>query len=129
MQASDSLNVTYGATAGEGGFEELIRGLDIAIKSAPNDRATLQDALTAMNQAEQDIPGIRTRIGAAQSTLDSINRMHDDFTTYTQKSIGDIENVDVTEALTKIQNDFTGLQASYMTINNLAQLNLMNYLR
>lgn len=129
VQASDSLSVTYGVTAGEGGFEELIRGLDIAKKAAPNDTAALQDALKAVSQAEQDIPDIRTRIGAAQSTLDSINTMHSNFTTYTQKSIGDIQNVDVTEALTKVQNDSTGLQASYMTINSLSQLNLMNYLR
>ncbi len=129
VQASDSLSVTYGVTAGESGFEELIRGLDIARKAAPGDRAALQDALDAIDQAEQDIPNIRTRIGSAQSTLDSIDQMHTDFTTYTQKSIGDIENVDVTEALTKVQNDSTGLQASYMTINTLSQLNLMNYLR
>ncbi len=129
VQASDTLNVTYGATANEGGFEELIRGLDIARKAAPGDTAALQDALAAVNQAEQDIPNIRTRIGASESTLASINTMHGNFTTYTQKSIGDIENVDVTEALTKVQNDSTGLQASYMTINSLSQLNLMNYLR
>ncbi len=129
VQASDSLSVTYGATAGESGFEALIRGLDIAVKAAPNDRAALQDALAAVNQAAQDIPNIRTRIGAAQSTLDSINKMHNDFTTYTEKAIGDLANVDVTQALTKIQNNSTGLQASYMTINTLSQLNLMNYLR
>jgi flagellar hook-associated protein 3 FlgL len=129
VQASDSLSVTYGVTAGESGFEELIRGLDLAAKSAPNDRAALQDALATINRAQQDIPEIRTQIGAAQSSLDRINSMHDDFMTYTVKAISDIENVDVTEALTKIQNDSTGLQASYMTINTLSQLNLMNYLR
>ena len=129
VQASDSLSVTYGVTAGELGIEELIRGLDLARKSAPTDRATLQDALATINQAQQDIPAIRTEIGSAQSSLDRINKMHDDFTTYAEKSIGDIENVDVTQALTKIQNDSTGLQASYMTINTLSQLNLLNYLR
>ena len=128
-QADDALTVSYGVTADQGGFEKLIRALDIVKKSPPSDRAALQHALDVVDQALKEIPDIRTKIGSAQSLLDQINKRHSDLQLYTEKSIGDIQNIDAAEVMTKLQSDSTSLQASYMAINTLSQLNLLNYLR
>jgi len=129
VQADDSLSVSYGVTADEGGFEKLIRALDIVKKSPPTDRTALQHALDVVGQALNEIPDIRTKIGSAQATLDQVNKSHSNFQLYTERTIGDIQNVDTAEVMTRLQSDSTSLQASYMAINALSQLNLLNYLR
>jgi flagellar hook-associated protein 3 FlgL len=129
IQADDSLTVSYGVTADQGGFEKLIRALDIVKKSPPTDRAALQHALDVVDQAITEIPDIRTGIGTAQSMLDQVNKRHSDFQLYSEKSIGDIQNVDAAELMTRLQADSTSLQASYMALNTLSQMNLLNFLR
>jgi flagellar hook-associated protein 3 FlgL len=128
VQADDSLSVSYGITADEGGFEKLIRALDIVKKSPATDRTALQHALDVVNDALTEIPDIRTRIGTAQSMLDQVNKRHADFKLYTEQSIGDIQNIDAADAMTRLQTDSTSLQASYMAINTISQLNLLNFL-
>ena len=129
VQADDSLSVNYGVTADEGGFEKLIRALDIVKKSPPSDRAALQHALDVVGQALTEIPDIRTKIGTAQSMLDQVNKRHSDFQLYSEKTIGEIQNIDAAEVMTRLQSDSTSLQASYMSISTLSRLNLLNYLR
>ena len=98
-------------------------------KSPPTDRAALQHALDVVGDALNEIPDIRTKIGTAQSMLEQINKRHADFQLYTEKAIGDIKNVDAAEVMTKLNADSVSIQASYMAINKMSQLNLMNFLR
>jgi flagellar hook-associated protein 3 FlgL len=119
----------YGETADNPAFEKLIRALDIVKKSPPSDRAALEHALAVANQALDEIPDVRTRIGTAQQTLEQINKRHDEFLLYTEQSVSDIQNVDVAQTMTKLNADSVSLQASYMSINTLSQLNLMEFLR
>lgn len=128
VQSDDSLAVNYGVTADEGGFEKLIRALDIVKKSPSSDTTALQHALDVVGQAINEIPDIRTSIGTAQSMLDQVNKRHSDFQLYSEKTIGDIQNVDAAEVMTHLQSDSTSLQASYMAISTLSQMNLLNFL-
>jgi flagellar hook-associated protein 3 FlgL len=129
VQADDNFSVTYGVTADEAGFEKLIRALDLVVKSPPTDRTALDHALAVLNEALDEIPDIRTRIGSSMSSIDQVNKRHTDVQTYTEQTISDIQNVDVALVMTKLNSDSVSLQASYMSINTLSQLNLMNYLR
>ena len=128
VQSDDSLTVNYGVTADQGGFEKLIRALDIVKKSPSTDTAALQHALDVVGQAINEIPDIRTSIGTAQSMIEQVNKRHADFQLYSEKSIGDIQNVDAAELMTRLQGDSTSLQASYMAISTLSQMNLLNFL-
>jgi flagellar hook-associated protein 3 FlgL len=129
IQADDTLTVDYGVTANEGGFEKLIRAIDIVKKSPPTDRAALQHALDVVGQAITEIPDIRTSIGTAQAMLEQVNKRHSDFQLYSERTIGEIQNVDAAEVMTRLQADSTSLQASYMAISTLSQMNLLNFLR
>jgi flagellar hook-associated protein 3 FlgL len=129
VQADDTLSVNYGVTADETGFEQLIRAIDIVKKSPPTDRAALEHALAVVGDAMSAIPDIRTKIGSAHAVIDEVNKNHDEYQLYAERSIGDIQNVDVAEVMTKLNSDSVSLQASYMAINTLTQLNLMSFLR
>jgi flagellar hook-associated protein 3 FlgL len=129
VRADLNFDVVYGETADSPAFEKLIRALDVVKKSPPSDRTALEHALAVANEALDEIPDVRTRIGTAQQTLAQINKRHDEFLLYTEQSVSDIQNVDVAQTMTKLNADSVSLQASYMSINTLSKLNLMEFLR
>jgi|LNFM01.1.fsa_nt_gb flagellar hook-associated protein 3 FlgL len=130
-QAAENYDVSYGATADEPGFEKLMRALKLTntVTMDPLDRARLNDALDLVNQAIQEIPDITSRIASAQTVLDKVTTDNDDLKVYLNQSVTDITGIDVTEVMTRLTQDQTLLQASYMTISSLSKLNLASYLR
>lgn len=129
VQADVNYSVQYGINADEPGFEEAIRALHEVIIGTPNDKATMNDALGIVTQALNDVSDIRTKIGAARSALQDVNSRLDQYQLYSEKTISDLENVDVTETITRMNQDQTAIQASFMTLSRLSQLTLTNFLR
>ncbi|MGE5537905.1 MAG: flagellin [Gemmatimonas sp.] len=130
-RAADNFDVTYGVTADEGGFEELIRSLQLASTTTVSptiDRNRLKDSLDVLNEAIGDLPAIAARIGAAQSAIDQSSAEHNALSTYLDQSITDIKAVDVPMALTQLSSDQTVLQAAYMTTVRLNGLSLVQYM-
>jgi flagellar hook-associated protein 3 FlgL len=131
-RVDDNYDLSYGVTADQPGFEELIRSLRLAADAnvgPPQDRNRLEESLRVVKQAVQDIPNITSQIGSAQAAIQNIQSKHTDFKQFADKAIGDISNVDVTEAMTKLSEDQTTLEASYQVIAHLAQLNLSQFLQ
>ncbi len=130
-QAAENYDVSYGATADEPGFEKLMRALKLTntVTMDPLDRDRLNDALDLVNQAIQEIPDITSRIASAQTVLDKVTTDNDDLKVYLNQSVTDITGIDVTEVMTRLTQDQTLLEASYMTISSLSKLNLASYLR
>jgi flagellar hook-associated protein 3 FlgL len=129
VRADESFDLQYGINAGEAGFERTIRALHLTITGTPNDRATMEHALAVTSQAIDDLADVRTRIGVTRATLSRVNQMHEDFLLFSEKTISDIENVDITKAITNMTADQVVVEASFLTISRLAQLTLTNFLR
>lgn len=129
--ADDDLDVTYGVRANASGFEKLIRSLRLAqtTVTSPLDRTRLEEALRLAEEAVNEIPDIRTGIGASIKTLELANTIHTDALLKAQGTVGDIENVDVAAAMTKLSNDQLHLEASFMVLARLSSLSLLNFLR
>jgi flagellar hook-associated protein 3 FlgL len=131
-RAADDYDISYGVTANDPAFEKIIRALQLTatVTTSPTlDRDRLQDALNLANDAVNTLPTIRSRIGATQNALDAANDDHADMSTYMDQTILQLTSVDVTEAASRLASDQLTLQASYMTISQLSQLSLANYLR
>ncbi|MCH8098448.1 MAG: hypothetical protein IID53_15420 [Proteobacteria bacterium] len=132
VRAADDFDVTYGVTADEAGFEELIRALQMARTASTSptiDRLRLQEALAVVNKAIADIPNIRSRIGASLNALDKAEVGHRDMLIFVEGTISDIENVDIPATVARMTLDQVLLQASFLTIARLRDLSLTNYLR
>ena len=93
------------------------------------DRDRLQEALVVVNQAIDNLPVIRSRIGSAQRAIEQANDSLQDMSLYLDESITDLKAVDIPLAVTKLTNDQVILEASYMTVSRLSTLNLANFLR
>lgn len=129
VQADDNLQVTYGVTAGDAAIEAGIRALHLGVTQGPTDRVALNHALDVLNVALDTLPDVRTRIGAARTALENTNKVHDDYLQYVAQNVSDIENVDVTDAVSRMNNAQLSLNASYLTVSKLSQLSLLNFLQ
>jgi len=130
-RVDDNYDLTYGITANESGFEQLIRSLRLAATTnvgPPSDTNRLNEALGVVQQAIQNIPDITSRIGSAQAAMQAVQAKQTDFKQFADQTIGDLSNVDVTQAVTKLSEQQTTLQASYQVLARLSQLNLAQYL-
>ena len=130
-RADENVTVNYGVTADETGFEELIRALHIAanVTTAPvPDTNRINEALRVAELAVNDIPPIIARIGGSRAALESATKSHDDRMLYTQQTISDLENVDVTEAITLMSQDEITLEASFAMLAQMRSVSLLNFL-
>jgi flagellar hook-associated protein 3 FlgL len=130
-RAADNFDVTYGVTADQPGFEELIRSLQLtatAITSPTVDTARLNEALDVANKAITDLPTIRSSIGASENAISSATDEHNTMATYLEQNITDIKSVDVPSALTQLSSDQTVLEAAYMTTVRLSGMSLASYM-
>ena len=129
VQADENFTVTYGTHAGELGFEQAIRAMHMVIIGPPNDRATLDEALRVVDQSIDQISDIRTQIGASRAALENVNKRLDDFLLFSEQTISELENADITQVVTNMNSDQIAMEASYSIISSLRNLSLTNYLR
>lgn len=126
----ESFDISYGVTADNSGYEQLIRALRLAADATlvPQDQNRLEEALRVVNGAVQEIPNITGQIGSARAVIESIGNKHTDFKQFADKAVGDLANVDVARAVTLLTQDQTTLEASYQVVARLTQLSLANFL-
>ena len=130
VRADAEREVTYGMTADRPGFEELIGALRTALAGdASDDRALLESALELVNAALPKVADYRSELGAGQAALERINLGHGDAEVYLERQISDIENVDLTEAITRMSQDQMVIESAMATIARLNQVTLADYLR
>lgn len=130
-RVADDFDVTWGVTADEAGFEQLMRALHLTNTTTTSptiDTARLQEALNVVNEAIDNIPTIRSRIGSSLRSIESANSSHNDLKIYMEETITDIKGVDIPLAVSKMTNDQTLLEASFLTVSRLSSLSLSNFL-
>jgi flagellar hook-associated protein 3 FlgL len=130
VRTAETFETTYGITADEPAFEEMLRALSYMDYAGANlDNTVLTEAFTMMKSAVDGLSDIRGRIGASSKVLEAAKSGHQDYLTYTTNLVSTLEDVDVAEATTRLAQDEVQLQASYLSISRLSQLSLLNYLR
>jgi flagellar hook-associated protein 3 FlgL len=130
VRADDNREMTYGMTADQPGFQELIGAMRAAIEGdGSNDKTLLNNALDLLNSAMPKIDGYRSEIGARESALDRINNGHADAQLYLEKQVSDVQDVDMTDAITRMTQDQMVVESSMATIARLSQLSLVDFLR
>jgi flagellar hook-associated protein 3 FlgL len=130
VRADTEREVAYGMSADRPGFQELIGALRTALAGdASDDRAMLESALALVNSALPKVADYRSELGAGQAALERINRGHGDAEVYLERQISDIENVDLTEAITRMTQDQMVIESAMATIARLNQVTLADFLR
>lgn len=134
-QVDDNLNLSYGVTANNPAFEQVMRVLNFFANSGPLDQNNATDVAN-VNQAQQMLTSAGTSlqqltatIGMQQSQLNDLLQAHQSSLALAQGSIADIEKADPATVITKLNALQTQLESSYQAISILQNLSLANYIK
>jgi flagellar hook-associated protein 3 FlgL len=130
FKASDDKTITYGVTANGSAFEQAIRALSLGVNASedPVDQDALTEAYDLVNAALDDLLVSQTKLSSAASAIDSELDMQTDIQVRLEAMTSDIKEVDVAEALSRMETLQTQLEASYSAVSRINGLNLFDYL-
>ena len=131
VRADENITVDYGVTAAAGGFEKLIRAVFVTMEASQPGAVNLDDlenALSFVTAAIDEIPNIRSEIGSSRATLENLMTSHGDTILLADRTIGEIEKPDLAEAATLLAQNATQIEASFATLSRLNQLSLIEFI-
>ncbi len=137
----DGLDIDYTVTANESGFQDLLKvmgfleNLEYPDPNDPSIFATetefyqaLDDFSDILYGAVQNIEKSQVRLSYAHSTINNTKERLNEESIFLSEIVSNIEDVDITEAITKLQQVELQLNASYQTISKTSELSLVNFI-
>lgn len=111
------------------GFQALIGGLRGLINGdIVDDEAILENSLGLINDSINLMADYQADLGVRQNQLDRINQSHTDAEIYIEVRISEIEDIDLTEAITRLSRDQILLESAMATLGRLSRMTLAEYL-
>lgn len=104
-------------------IDDLIAGLNT------NDIPAIQRAMGETSTMQQGLSDSLAAVGAAGNKLDNQQAIAEENLLRMKSLLSDVEDVDLTEAITQMQKDMLSLQAGQTAFAKMAELNLFNYIR
>jgi CRISPR/Cas system CSM-associated protein Csm2 small subunit len=144
-QVDGSVSVSYGATANESAFRNLLQNMAVyaAVTTTvdptdPNGQNLANAQIAALNDrvnsnlavkpSTTSVEDIEAQFAGAQSATASATTRQKQTTTMAQTMLDSIEGINDDEVAAKVLALQTSLQASYQTTASLYQLSLLKYL-
>lgn len=128
VRVSDSQTVSYGVTADNPAFEEVLRAMNLVANNSPLSTTTLNEALNLSVDSVDKIGVVQTHISNASASIESASTYQTDYQTYAQTLGSDLTSVDVAAVTAKLSTYQAQLTASYAAIAKVQSLNLASYL-
>ena len=129
----DSLTVSRSRT--EDVFSTLNKMIN-ALDAAPTTDAgrakfnsDMAQVLQQLDQTQEHLSGVRASVGARMSTLDNATDLRENQKVELQRATSDLRDLDYPSAITKMNQQLTGLQAAQASYSRISQLSLFDYLR
>lgn len=88
----------------------------------------LKNQLQTLTTAVDNLRTNQVKNGLAFERLEVVQQQHTDSVVFLETFISDLEDVNIAEAVTRLNNDQVALEASYQTISSLNQLTLLRFL-
>lgn len=91
-------------------------------------RTFLGDAQQALTRATDALDREVGGLGTVGKRLDGIENAHEDLSVHLQRGVSDVEDVDMAEAITKLQLVMSQLEASYRVTSSVNRVTLNDFL-
>ncbi len=133
VQAGDQFTVD--ASRNQDVFQtltNLINTLGISPSNVANEaqlQQGLQQALGDIDQAIGNTISLRTTVGTRQNSLDSADQESESTKLVLQQTLSEVEDLDLTDAISRLTFEITSLEAVQATFARVQQLSLFNFLR
>jgi len=127
----DGLNITYGVSADEKGFQTLVQAFRMARVAASNPgkyTEYIDKSRELMSQASDQRRSIHSKVASDLATLENTKTTHTAANATLTERIAGIEGIDPTEVAARLSTAMNTLQASYTVAGQTKKLSLLNYL-
>jgi flagellar hook-associated protein 3 FlgL len=118
-------------------FREILRSLATAsnLSFDPNNPASFSDFQSLLNTTRTSLDSAAKLVdnhvgilGSASARMKALDTQHDETTVTLKQGVGDVEDVDMAETISKLQLVQTQLQASYKVTATLQKVNLIDFI-
>ena len=118
-------------------FQEILRSLATAANLTydPKNPASFNDfqtmlttTRTSLDAAAKSVDNHVGILGSASARMKALDTQHDETTVTLKQGVGDVEDVDMAETISKLQLVQTQLQASYKVTATLQKVNLIDFI-
>jgi flagellar hook-associated protein 3 FlgL len=130
LKISDTLVANYGITANENAFMELIAALHNMIDAKNlNDPTRYDTALDQLNSAKDKLGNLISTLGNNQMIVNTQVSLDTDKNLHLNELIQEIEDTDLTYALSKLAAVQNNLQAAYMLLVKANSVTLADFIK
>jgi flagellar hook-associated protein 3 FlgL len=130
----NGVNLSYGIRADDPAIRTVLNaifalaGTNLSTTTDAGFREIASRAAADLALGSQGVTTIASNLGVKQQTLQATEDRHSNFQTAIQTQLSDIQDVDMTEAITRLTQTQTQLQASFQLLSSLKSLTLSNYI-
>lgn len=128
VRVSNSETVSYGVTADNTAFEQVLRAMNLVANTSPLTTTTLNEALDLSASSVSALGVVQTRISNAASSIEKASASQTEYQTYAQTLGSSLTSVDVAAVTASLSTYQAQLTASYAAIAKVQSLSLASYL-
>lgn len=150
QQVDDNRTIELGVYASDPAFDKAFRALALIAQGTYGTAGSLENNMERVEQARDliqdalsrnttgpgpfgveeagDLDQLRAKVGVGMNMIATTNEKHTAFSGFLEMRIIGLENVDKTEAITRLLDDQTALEASYKALTTVRGLSLLNYM-
>ncbi|MDB2414683.1 flagellin [Rickettsiales bacterium] len=129
VRSSDTQEVEYGILANESAFQKLIGAIHLGMDGHTNEDDTkLSQSMDMINEAIVELTSVRTSASSTITNIDNTIINLENTQQLISENLGEVGNVDIVEASTRLSELDAIVQASFLAYNRLSRLQLSNFL-
>jgi flagellar hook-associated protein 3 FlgL len=114
-----------GGSTGVGFFQSLNDLID-AVKGS--NRVAIQRGISEIDTLQQGLSNATAKVGTDLNVVDAQNNVLDEITLRLKSTMSDIQDLDYTEAITRMNKDSLALEAAQSSFAKISKLSLFNYI-
>jgi len=108
------------------GFFQALSDMVDAVKNT--DRPNIQRGIKELDRMQQGISDASAQLGTDMNVVDSQGDVLDEITLRLKTTLSDVQDLDYTEAITKMNKDQLALESAQSTFAKISKLSLFNYI-
>lgn len=130
VRVSDTSSVTYGVTGDNSAIEEAMRAAKLVAQATtdPVDTTALSAAYDLASSAITDLSNLQASVAVTSGRLEDAQQSQTSYISLLDDATSSIKDVDSAEALAKVKQLDTQLQASYSALSIVVKIRLTDYL-
>ena len=129
LRVADDQTVSYGVTADNSAFEQVMRVLKFVGNSTSLSSSDITNALDLASSALDATAAVQAKLSNSASQIESASARQSDYQSFAQTLSGDLTNVDVAAVTAQLSTYQAQLTASYSAIAKIQSMNLASYLK